>query len=111
MFWFYIWKPKMVLTDEDVFIDIDWFWECLSWCTRNQFIETWINKKLIYNWKNTIWDSDYPIFIRYWIIKDNLEKIRYTSKIYWTDDFWIDRIIKQAIEKYWEDNLFCEFTS
>lgn len=110
MFWFYVWKPVLEIDEEEVYANIDWFWESLSWSTRDKFIACGINEKLVENWKNTIWNSPSSIFIRYTTIKDELEKIRYSNKIYWTDDLWIDRIIKQAIEKYWEEELFCMFS-
>jgi hypothetical protein len=111
MFSFYMWQPYANVEWENVFLDINWFGECVGWWARDLFIKCWINDILIELDKPTIWSWN-RIFIRYEYIEDNLEKIRYTSKIHWTDedDLWIDRIIKSAIEKYGEEDLFCMFS-
>lgn len=113
MFWFYIWVPQVVLPEDEcrpiANIKIKWFWETLSWSTRKDFIDAWIvdiyakyiTVDVINNWYDT------PI--KYSKVKKCLEKIRYKSKIYWTDVLWIDDAINNAIKKYWEKNLYCIF--
>lgn len=108
MFWFYIWVPIVEIDDNDVYLNIDWFWYSMSGSTRDVFINAWINDILLELGKNTIWSGN-TIFVKYSTIKDNLEKIRYLDKIYKTEELWIDILINDAIKKHGEDKLFCMF--